>query len=301
MKVALTGASGLLGPHLIRSLRSDGHETLRLVRRAPAEADEVRWDPRSGEVDLDGLAGVDTIIHLAGANLGGRPWTPGYKRTVMDSRVDGTRAIARAAAALRPRPGVLLSMSGVGYYGNPGDRELDETAGPGAGYVAEIARRWEESTAPAADAGIRVVTMRTGVVVSGRGGALGRLLPLFRLGLGGRVGAGKQFWSWVSLTDYVRAARFLLDREDISGPVNVCAPEPVTNAELTRTFAKVLHRPAVLAVPGFALRLPLRDFAEDLLGGQRVVPRRLLDAGFRFEHEALEPALRAELAAAERA
>ena len=296
MKAALTGASGLLGPRLIESLRADGHETLRLVRRVPTAPDEVRWDPRSGEVDLDGLSGADAIIHLAGANLGGRPWTPAYKREVMDSRVMGTSAIAQAVAGMQPRPRVLLSMSGVGYYGNQGDRLLDETDRPGENYIAQIAQRWEAQTAPAADAGTRVVQLRTGVVVSGRGGALGRLLPLFRLGLGGRVGTGKQYWSWISLTDYVRAVRFLLDREDISGPVNVCAPEPVTNAELTRTIAKVVHRPAVFAVPGFALRLPLRDFAEDLLGGQRVAPRRLLDAGFEFDHTTFEPALRAELA-----
>ena len=297
MRVALTGASGLLGPHLARSLRADGHDTLRLVRRAPTAPDEVRWDPPSGDVDLAALAGVDAIVHLAGANLGGRPWTPSYRRTVLDSRVSGTRTIAAAAAGLEPGPRVLLSMSGVGYYGNPGDRELDETSPPGTGYIAEIARRWEESTSPAANAGVRVVTMRTGVVVSGRGGAFGRLLPLFRLGLGGTVGSGKQFWSWVALTDYVRAVRFLLDRDDISGPVNVCSPEPITNAELTRTIGKVVHRPAVLRAPGFAMRLPLRDFAVDLLGGQRVVPRRLLDAGFEFTHPRFEQALRTELAA----
>ncbi len=296
MKVALTGASGLLGPHLIRSLRGDGHEVVRLVRRAPTGHDEARWDPQSGEVDLAALSGVDAVIHLAGANLGGRPWTPAYRRTVMDSRVSGTRTIATAVANLSPRPRVLLSASGVGYYGNPGDQVLDESAPSGDGYIAQIARRWEESTAAAADAGVRVVTMRTGVLVSGRGGDLGRLIPLFRLGLGARLGSGRQYWSWIALHDYVRAVRFLLDREDLSGAVYVCTPTPVTNAEFTKTLGRALHRPTVLAVPGFALRLPLRDFADDLLRGQRVVPRRLQDAGFTFDHPDLEPALRAEFA-----
>jgi uncharacterized protein (TIGR01777 family) len=197
---------------------------------------------------------------------------------------------------LEPRPRVLLSASGVGYYGPRGEEVLDETAPAGDSYIAQIARRWEESTAAAAEAGVRVVTMRTGVVVSGRGGALGRLIPLFRLGVGGRLGSGRQYWSWIGLHDYVRAVRFLLDRDDLSGPVNVCAPTPVTNAEFTKTLARAVHRPALLAVPGFALRLPFRDFAVDLLAGQRVVPARLLASGFTFDYPDLESALAAEFA-----
>lgn len=296
MKVAITGASGLLGTHLTRSLRDDGHEVLRLVRRAAAHPDEVRWDPTSGDVDLDRLHGVDVGIHLAGAGIGDRPWTPSYKRAVLESRRTGTLTFARALASLDPRPRTLLSMSGVGYYGNPGDRLLDETAPAGDGYIAEVARVWEESTRPAAQAGIRVVTMRTGIVLSRRGGAFGRILPIFRLGLGGRVGSGRQYWSWVSLPDYVRAVRFLLDHDEIAGPVNVCAPRAVTNAELTATMGRVLRRPTLFVVPGFAVRIPLREFAEDLLGGQRVTPKRLLDAGFTFEQPEFEPALRAALA-----
>lgn len=296
VKVAITGASGLLGPHLIRSLRDDGHDVLRLVRRVPAAPDEVQWDPATGEVDLAALSGVDAVIHLAGANLGGRPWTPAYRRTVLDSRVSGTRTIASAMARLEPRPRVLLSASGVGYYGNRGEQVLDETAPAGDGYITQIVREWETETVTAADAGVRVVTMRTGVVVSGRGGALGRLIPLFRLGVGGRLGSGRQYWSWIGLHDYVRAVRFLLDRDDISGAVNVCAPTPVTNAEFTKTLGRVLHRPTVLVVPGFALRLPLRDFAKDLLGGQRVVPGRLLAAGFTFDEPNLDTALEREFA-----
>jgi len=296
VKVAITGASGLLGPPLARSLRDDRHDVLRLVRRVPAAPDEVQWDPEAGEVDLAGLSGVDAVIHLAGANLGGRPWTPAYRRTVMDSRVSGTRTIASAMARMEPRPRVLLSASGVGYYGPRGADILDETAPAGDSYIAQIARRWEESTAAAAEAGVRVVTMRTGVVVSGRGGALGKLIPLFRLGVGGRLGSGRQFWSWIGLHDYVRAVQFLLERGDLSGAVNVCAPTPVTNADFTKALGHVLHRPTVLVVPGFALRIPLRDFATDLLGGQRVIPRRLLDAGFTFDEPNLEPALEREFA-----
>ncbi|MDQ1584937.1 MAG: uncharacterized protein QOH80_302 [Actinomycetota bacterium] len=295
MKVAVTGASGLLGTALVRSLRVDGHDVLRLVRREPTAPDEVRWDPSGGTVDTASLHGVEAAIHLAGAKLGGRPWTPAYRRTVLESRTSGTTTLSRALAGLDPRPRALLSASGVGYYGNPGVEVLDESCAAGDSYIAEIAREWEAATAPAADAGIRVVPMRTAVVVSGSGGALAPLLLPFRLGLGGRVGSGQQYWSWVALTDYVRAVRFLLDRDEISGPVNICAPEPVTNAEFTKALGRAVHRPAVLRVPGAALRLALRDFAVDLLGGQRVVPRRLLGAGFTFDSPELDSALRAEL------
>ena len=235
-------------------------------------------------------------MHLAGAGLGDKVWTPAHRREVMDSRVLGTTTISRAAADADVP--TLLSSSGVGYYGNPGDRVLDESSPRGTNYVAEIAARWEESTAPAREAGLRVVPMRTAVVLMAKGGAYGRLLPIFRLGIGGRIGSGRQWWSWVALDDYVRAVRFLADHTEISGPVNISAPEPLTNADMTAAMGRVLHRPTLTFVPGFALKLPLRDFAEDLLGGQRVVPRRLLDAGFTFAHREFEAALRETLAAA---
>jgi len=296
VKVVLTGASGLLGQALVASFAADGHDVVRLVRRRPGASDEATWDPAGGQVDAGALRGADLVVHLAGAGLGDRPWTPAHRREVMDSRVQGTTTIARAVAdAGTP---TLLSASGVGFYGNPGDRVLDETSPQGDTYIAEIAARWEQSTSPAGDAGVRVVPMRTAVVVSARGGAYGRLLPIFRLGLGGRLGSGAQWWSWISLEDYVRAVHFLAGAEEISGPVNVCAPEPLTNADMTAAMGRVLHRPTVARVPGFALRLPLRAFAEDLLGGQRVVPRRLLAAGFGFTHREFEPALRETLAAA---
>ncbi len=297
MKVVLTGASGLLGPALASSFRSDGHEVLRLVRRPPSAPDQARWDPVGGTVDAGALRGADLVVHLAGAGIGDQPWTPSHRRAVLDSRVDGTTTIARAVAD--HGVATLLSMSGIAYYGNPGDQVLDESSPAGDTYLAEVARRWEETTAPAAESGARVVTMRTGVVVSAKGGAFGRrLLPLFRFGLGGRLGSGDQWFSWVALTDYVRAVRFLGEHAGIDGAVNVTSPEPLTNADLTSAMSRVLHRPALLRAPGFGLRLVFREFGDDLLHGQRVVPRRLLDAGFTFTHTAFEPALRAALAQA---
>lgn len=296
MKVVLTGASGLLGPALAASLRSDGHDVVRLVRRDPAAADEARWDPAAGTVDAAALDGADAVIHLAGVGVGDKPWTPAHKRAVMDSRVQGTTTIARAVA--EHGVSTLLSMAGIGYYGNPGDAVCDEESPRGSSYLADVVAAWEASTEPAVAAGARVVTLRTALVVTGTGGAFGRLLLLVRLGLGGRIGSGRQWWSWIALDDYVRAVRFLLDHDELSGPVNLSAPQPLTNAELTSTMGRVLHRPTVLPVPGFAIRIPFGDFGADLVGGQRVVPRRLLDAGFEFAHPAFEPALREMLAQA---
>ncbi|MGZ4609586.1 MAG: TIGR01777 family oxidoreductase [Actinomycetes bacterium] len=296
MKVVFTGASGLLGQSLVASLRQDGHEVVRLVRRDPSAPDESRWDPSTGYVDPTALAGADAVVNMAGPGLGDRSWTPAYRRTVLTARVEATRTIATAMAAAEPRPRVLLSSSAIGYYGTPGEQVVDEDAPAGDTYLARIAAAWEDATEPARLAGIRVVTTRTAVVLSAEGGAFGRrLLPLFKLGLGGRLGSGRQWWSWVSIDDYVRAMRFLLEHEEIEGPVNISAPEPIRNADLTKAMGRVLHRPAIFWAPGFALKIPLRDFAEDLLGGQRVAPRRLLDAGFTFAHPSFEPALRAAL------
>jgi len=293
VKVVLTGASGLLGPALAASFRADGHQVVRLVRRPPSAPDEARWDPEAGTVDAAALTGAEVVVHLAGVGLASRPWTPDHRRAVMDSRVQGTTTIARAAA-LHGVP-TLVSASGVGYYGNPGDAVCDEDSPRGTTYIADIAAAWEASTEPAAEAGVRVVPVRTGVVLSAKGGAYGTLLPLFRLGLGGKVGSGRQWWSWIALDDYVRAVRFVVE-SDLSGAVNVTAPEPLTNAEMTTAMGRVLHRPTIFTAPGWAMKVPLRDFAADLLGGQRVVPRRLLEAGFVFAHPTFEPALREVLA-----
>jgi uncharacterized protein (TIGR01777 family) len=293
VKVVLTGASGLLGPALAASFRSDGHQVVRLVRRPPAAPDEASWDPRAGTVDAGALTGAGLVVHLAGVGLGSRPWTPDHRRAVLDSRVQGTTTIAKAVA--EHRVPTLVSASGVGYYGNPGDAVCDEDSPRGTTYVADVAAAWEACTDPAAEAGARVVPVRTGVVVSARGGAYGTLLPLFRLGLGGKLGSGRQWWSWVAIDDYVRAVRFVVD-SGLAGPVNVTAPEPLTNAQMTDAMGRVLHRPTVFTAPGWAMKVALRDFAVDLLGGQRVVPRRLLDAGFEFAHPTFEPALREVLA-----
>jgi len=297
VKVVLTGGSGLLGGALAGSLRGDGHQVLRLVRREPTAPDEARWDPSRGTVDPTALPGADAVVNLAGPGLGDRPWTPGYKRLVLQARVDATRTIATAMAAAEPRPRALLSSSAVGYYGNPGDTVLAEDSPAGDTYLARITREWEAAAAPARGAGIRVAYLRSGVVVSARGGAFGRrLLPLWRLGLGGRLGSGRQWMSWVTLDDWVAAVRFLLDRDDLDGPFNISAPHPIRNDELTKAIGRVVHRPAVLWVPGPALTLPMGDFARDLLGGQRVVPERLEAAGFEFSHREFESALRDVLA-----
>jgi uncharacterized protein (TIGR01777 family) len=283
MKIAVTGASGLIGTALVPSLRRDGHEVLRLVRRLAAAPDEVTWDPAAGSVDLDGLAGTDAVVHLAGVGVGDKRWTAAHKADVLGSRVDGTTTIARAVASLEPRPSVLVSASAIGFYGDCGDRPVDETAPAGTGFLAEVVQAWEASADAAREAGVRVAHPRSGLVMSRKGGAWGRMLPLFRLGLGGRLGGGKQYWSFITLADEVRALTFLLT-SDVSGPVNLTAPHPVTNDELTRAMGSALHRPAVLPVPAFALKAVLGEFSTEILSSARVLPHVLEGAGFTFEH-----------------
>ena len=295
MKIAVTGSSGFLGTALVSSLRSDGHEVLRLVRRAPGALDEVKWDPLVGTVDVAALSGVEAVIHLAGAGVGDHRWTQAYKRTILDSRVDGTRTISTAITRLDPVPRVLVSASAVGFYGDRGEEVLTEESPPGRGFLAGVVQSWEAAAAPAAAAGVRVVHPRTGIVLNKDGGALGRMSTLFRLGVGGRLGSGRQYWPWISLTDEIRAVRFLLDTDSLSGPVNLTGPEPVTNAAITSAIGDVVHRPTILPVPAVALKIALGEFAGEVLISQRVLPRRLLDAGFTFEHPDVTTALRAEL------
>jgi uncharacterized protein (TIGR01777 family) len=297
MRVAVTGASGLIGSALVPHLRSVGHEVVRLVRRAPTSPDEVRWDPRAGTVDLAGLAGVDGVVHLAGAGVGDHRWTDAYKREILDSRVDGTRTIATALAALDPRPRVLVSASAIGWYGDTGDRAVDETAPAGQGFLADVVRDWEAAARPAADAGIRVVHPRTGLVVSASGGAWQRMFPLFRMGLGGRLGSGRQYWSWVSLRDEVCALQFLLEQDHLVGPVNLTGPAPATNAEVTSATGRVLGRPTILPAPAFALKLVLGEFSTEVLGSARVLPTVLERAGFVFQDPSVEAAIRTAWAA----
>lgn len=292
-RIAVAGASGLIGSALVRSLTADGHEVVRLVRREPRGADEVRWDPERGRVDAAGLTGCDVVVNLAGAGVGERRWTPEYKRLLRDSRVLGTAALAKAAASLPRPPRVFVNGSAIGFYGDTGDRVVDEDAPPGDGFLSALCVEWEEAAAPVTEAGVRTVFLRTGLVVARGGGAWGRLFPLFRAGLGGRLGDGRQYWSYIALHDEVAAIRHLIDGEGLSGPFNLTAPQPLTNGEITEAMARVLHRPAVFAVPAPVLRAALGEMAGDVLGSQRVVPRRLLESGFRFAFPGIDEAIRA--------
>ena len=290
MKIAITGASGLIGSALSASLRGDGHQVVSFVRRHPRSPDEVRWDPASRRLDPAALE-VDGVVHLAGAGIADKRWTGSRRRVVLDSRVDGTTTVAQALGAAQPRQRFLISASAVGWYGDTGQRPVDESASAGSGFLAEVCRRWEAAAQPAVDAGVRVVFPRTGLVLSRRGGLMARILPLFRLGLGGKLGSGRQYWPWISLADEVSALRLLIE-SDLSGPVNLTGPEPVTNAEFTKTLGSVLGRPTLAAVPAFALKLAVGDFAEEgILAGQRAVPRVLTETGFEFAHPTLRQAL----------
>lgn len=296
MDVVVSGSSGLIGTALIEALRSAGHRAIRLVRDASGSDDTVRWDPARGAIDAAGLEGVDAVVHLAGEGIATRRWSDEQKRRIRDSRVDGTTLLARTLASLQRPPRVLVSASGINYYGDRGDTVLTEEEPPADTFLARVVVEWEEATRPASDAGIRVACARSGMVLSPKGGALAKMLPLFRFGLGGRFGSGRQYWSWISLPDEVRAFVFLLEN-DVSGPVNLTAPRPVTNAQFTKALASVLRRPAILPVPSFGPKLVVgAELAQELLfTSSRIVPRKLLDAGFTFEHDELADALRAVL------
>lgn len=294
-RIAVAGASGLIGGALVRSLLADGHEVVRLVRRAPRAEGEVRWDPEHEYVDTAGLTGCDAIVNLAGANVGSRRWTEAYKEKLRSGRVLGTAALARAMASMEAPPRVFVNGSAIGYYGETGERTVDESAPPGEGFLPSLVVEWEGAAAPAREAGVRTVFPRTGLVVSREGGAWGRLFPLFKAGLGGRMGDGRQYWSFVSLHDEVAAIRHLIDRDDLSGPFNVTAPQPLTNREITEAMGRVLHRPTLLSVPAPALRTVLGELAGDVLGSQRVLPTRLLESGFTFAFPGIEEAIRAAL------
>lgn len=296
MDVAVTGASGFLGRPLVAALVAAGHQVRRVVRHEPVDADEVRWDPGAGTIDRDGLAGVDAVVHLAGEGIAAHRWSDEQKRRIHDSRTMGTRLMAETVAGLNPRPRVLLSGSAIGYYGHRGDEELTETSPPGTDFLAGVCVDWEASTQAAADAGVRTVCLRTGIVLDPGGGALQRLLPLFRLGLGGPFGRGRQWWSWISLADEVGAIVHLLSAE-VDGPVNLTAPTPVPNAELARTLGSVLGRPAVVPVPKFGPGLVVgSELAQSLLYDSiRVLPAALSASGYVFAHPDLEGALRTML------
>jgi uncharacterized protein (TIGR01777 family) len=294
-RIAVAGASGLIGGALARSLAADGHEVVRLVRRPPRTKGEVRWDPEAGRVDAAGLAGCEAVVNLAGAGVGDSRWTDTYKARIRSSRVLGTRALAEAVAGLETKPRVFVNGSAMGYYGETGERAVDESAPPGEGFLPELCVEWEGAAAPAQEAGVRTVFTRTGLVVSRAGGAWGRLFPLFRAGLGGRLGDGRQYWSFISLHDEVAAIRHLMDTDGLSGPFNLTAPQPLTNREITAAMGRVLHRPTLFPVPAPVLRSVLGEMAGDVLGSARVVPKRLLESGFTFAFPDIDGALKAAL------
>jgi uncharacterized protein (TIGR01777 family) len=290
MRIAVSGASGFLGQALAPRLESDGHEVVRLVRRLPERAHEVEWDPARGSIDRASLTGIDAIVNLSGATIGKR-WTTRRKQEILDSRVQTTRLLAETAAGLEPRPSVLVNSGGVGIYGDRGDEILTEESQAGSGFLADVSRAWEAASAPAEDAGIRVVRFRQGVVLGPGGGVLAPMLTPFRLGLGGRVGSGKQWWSWVALADLVSAYVFALS-SPLSGAVNVSSPEPVTNARFVKALGRAVHRPTVFPLPEIAVRSLFGEMGEEvLLAGQRALPAKLVDAGFQFAYAELDAAL----------
>jgi uncharacterized protein len=297
MRIAVTGSSGLIGTALVAALRADGRQVTRLVRGGPAGDDTIAWNPRAdgGGLDPGSLDGVAAVVHLAGAGVADRRWTESYKAEIRNSRVQGTTALVSALTKMTRPPGVLLCGSAIGWYGDIDGREVDESSPAGTGFLAGVVRDWEAASAPAGQAGIRVVTMRTGLVLSPNGGVLGRLLPLFRLGLGARLGPGTQVISWIALSELVAVMKFLLAREDIAGPVNATTPNPVTNREFTSVLAATVHRPAVLTVPVPVLRTVIGGASSELLSSARVLPRVLLKAGYGYQHPGLAGALAAEL------
>jgi len=293
LRIAISGASGLVGGQLVALLSTAGHDVSRLVRREPRGEDEIRWDPQRGEIDEGELEGVDAVVHLAGAGVADGRWTDTRKAAIRDSRVFGTGLIANTLGSLIHRPSVLVCASAVGFYGDRGEQVLDETAAPGDGFLAEVCQEWEEAAQPARDAGIRVVHLRMGAVLSPAGGALAKMLPPFRAGVGGVLGGGKQRMSWISIDDVLGLVYRAIADDGLDGPVNAVAPKPVTNAEFTRTLGRVLRRPTIFPMPGFAARAAFGEMADALLlAGQRVLPVAALARGHEFRHPTIEEALR---------
>ena len=287
-RVAVTGASGLIGAALVGELKAEGHQVHRLVRRKTLSPDEVFWDPTKGEIDLAPLEGIDAIVHLAGANVGDKRWTKKYKAQILNSRLLGTTTIASAANSLKPH--VVISASAIGWYGETGNRAVTESDRAGDDFLATVCREWEGAADTITSS--RVVKLRTGLVLEPTGGALGKMLPLFRFGLGGKLGSGKQWWSWITLHDQIKAISFLLNK-NVEGPVNLTSPHPATNQEFTAALARALKRPAIFPVPSIALKIALGGFSTEILGSKKVLPQKLLDAGFNFDYPHLAPALSA--------
>ena len=285
-RIAVTGASGLIGSALVGYLKSQGHTVQRLVRRAAVSSEEITWDPIAGTVDMDALAGVDAVIHLAGAGVSDKRWTKKYKSEILNSRLLGTTTIAKAVAIVKPQ--VFISASAIGWYGESGNRAVVESDRVGDDFLAAVCREWEAAADLAGD--VRTVKLRTGLVLDPTGGALGKMLPLFRFGLGGKLSNGKQWWSWITLHDQIRAIAFLLENK-LSGPVNLTSPNPVTNSEFTAGLARAMHRPALFPVPALALKIVLGGFSAEVLGSKKVLPQALTEAGFTFDYPHISSAL----------
>src|SRR5215212_3672624 len=294
MIIAITGSSGLVGTALVHAIEADGHIVRPIVRRRLRPgSDEIRWDPDNNTIDAAELVNIDAVVHLAGENIAAHRWTKSFKRKILNSRVGGTKLLCKTLAGLASKPTVLVGASAVGYYGNRGDELLDESATSGRGFLAEVCQQWEAATVPARDADIRVVNLRIGFVLSKEGGGLAKMLTPFRLGLGGVIGRGNQYMSWIALDDLIRAIQFTLSAAALVGPVNAVAPGPVTNREFTKTLGRVLHRPTIFPMPGFAAKLAFGEMADEmLLGGARVEPRALNNARFEFHYPQLDGALR---------
>lgn len=287
-RIAITGASGMIGSALLGHLKSEGHTVQRLVRRPVVSPDEVFWNPKTGEVDLAPLEGVDAVIHLAGANVGDKRWSKKYRAEILNSRLLGTNTIATAVGKLKPQ--VFISSSAIGWYGETGNRSVTEDDRPGDDFLAAVCKEWESAADAASNT--RVVKIRTGLVLEPTSGALGKMLPLFKLGIGGKLGNGKQWWSWITLHDQIKAICYLLEK-DLEGPINLVSPNPATNQEFTAALARALRRPALIPVPGFALKIALGGFSSEILGSKRVLPKKLTDSGFEFDYPHLAPALAA--------
>ncbi len=285
-RIAVTGTTGLIGSALVGHLKAEGHTVQRLVRRPALTPEEVTWDPKKGTVDLAALEGVDAIIHLAGAGVGDKRWSKKYRAEILNSRLLGTTTIASAVNTLKPS--LFICASAMGYYGETGNRAVIESDRPGNDFLATVCKEWEGAADLERD--VRTVKLRTGLVLDPADGALGKMLPLFRFGLGGKLGSGKQWWSWITLHDVIRAITFAIEN-DISGPINLTSPNPATNQEFTAALARALRRPALLPVPGFALKIALGGFSAEILGSKKVLPQALTDAGFTFDYPHLAPAI----------
>ncbi|HEU4421962.1 MAG TPA: TIGR01777 family oxidoreductase [Pilimelia sp.] len=296
MRIIVAGSSGFLGTHLVERLTADGHDVVRLVRRPPRAAGEITWQPSAGQIDPAALAGADAVVNLAGAGIGDRRWTRSYKALIRASRVNSTGTLATAIAALDPadRPRALLNGSGRSWYGDTGDRVIEEDAPAGKGFLPEVCRAWEAATGPADDAGVRVVRLRTGLVLHRTGGLLRPQLLPFKLSVAGKLG-GRQWYPWISLADWLAAVTFLLGRADVGGPVNVVGPAPVTNAQFTKALGRALHRPTIMPIPVFGLRVALGEFVDEVLASTRLLPGVLNRAGFTFQHRDVDSALHAAL------